>query len=98
MTAGQHKAGYHRPRTGKKRRIRLPLRIDKLPQEIRDLIQKLRAEGKTWREIGKATGLPRTTLQRWYDLRVEQPRREIEIEALALAYSRGIQPRQKGGG
>jgi hypothetical protein len=47
-----------RPKTGEKRRTRQPLKIDRLPVEVRDAIQKLRAQGKTWLEIEELSSLP----------------------------------------
>jgi len=67
-----------RPRTGEKRQVRQPLAIDRLPQEVRDRIVALRAEGKGWEQIeGMSYGfagrrLPHSSLHRWYDIRVEQ--------------------------
>lgn len=41
-----------RPKTGERRDRQQPLKIDKLPQELRDELQKLRnADGLTWLEI-----------------------------------------------
>lgn len=41
-----------RPKTGEPREVKQPLKIDKLPQEMRDRILQLRAqEGLTWKEI-----------------------------------------------
>lgn len=84
---GQHKPGYHRPRTGEKRQVRQPLAIDKLPEAVRMQIQKRRAAGQTWEEISEASAefagkpLAVTTLHRWYDLRIEQVRREVMAQA-----------------
>ncbi len=48
-----------RPRTGEKRRTRLPLSIDRLPQETRDAILFLKnAQGRTWQEIEHLSSLP----------------------------------------
>lgn len=48
-----------RPRTGEKRRTNLPLKIDKLPIEVRDAIQYLKnGRGKTWQEIEEISALP----------------------------------------
>jgi len=47
-----------RPKTGEKRRTRQPLRIDRLPVEVREAIQQLRAQGKTWIEIEELSSLP----------------------------------------
>ena len=90
-----------RPKTGEKRKTRQPLKIDKLPMEMRDAIQRLRAEGRTWEEIEELSHefegwdklplsvlelfpdmkIPRSSLQRWYDLRVEQVRREVVAQS-----------------
>lgn len=48
-----------RPRTGEKRRTQLPLKIDRLPVEVRDAIQYLKnTVGKTWDEIEELSALP----------------------------------------
>jgi hypothetical protein len=53
------KVGKPRPRTGEKRRTNLPLKIDRLPLEIRDAIQYLKNGcGKTWQEIEELSALP----------------------------------------
>jgi len=90
MPAGKHREGYQRPRTGEKRRTRQPLKMDRLPAEVRDAIQKARAEGKIWEEIAeiasKVAGTPLSdeVCRRWYDLRVEQVLREtVEMDELA---------------
>jgi hypothetical protein len=90
-----------KPKTGEKRRARQPLKIDRLPAELRERIQAERAAGLTWEEIEDISSrfkeweqvpekvralfpelkLPHTTLQRWYDLRVEQVRRETMASA-----------------
>jgi hypothetical protein len=89
-----------RPGVGVERRTRQPLKIDKLPQEWREQIQKYRAQGSTWSEIEELSRgmewdkletrvlelfpemkIPETNLIRWYDLRVEQVRKEILAEA-----------------
>ncbi len=89
-----------KPKTGQKRKTRQPLKIDKLPMEMRDRIQQLRAEGKTWEEIEELSAsfpgwdklplnvlelfpdkrIPRSTLHRWYDIRVDQVAKEIAAE------------------
>lgn len=99
-------------RTGERRLVRQPLKIDKLPLELRDRIQEERAAGKTWAEIEDASPrfpewndispevqalfpdrrLPGRTLLRWWDLRVEQVRREMMQQAevakgLAVAFA-----------
>jgi hypothetical protein len=81
MARGKHREGYRRPRTGEQRKVRQPLRLDRLPQELREQIIALRAEGKTWKEIAELTGVPLTTVHRWYDLRVDQVRREVLRQA-----------------
>jgi hypothetical protein len=79
---GKTEASYRHPRIGEKRQSRKPLRIDKLPAEVKSAIIDARAEGRTWKETAHAASviagctLPPTTVQRWYDLRIEQPRRE----------------------
>lgn len=89
-----------RPGIGQPRKTRQPLKIDRLPSEFHDRIQKLRAEGKTWLEIEALSvtfewdkvdpkvralfpdgRLPETNLIRWYDLRVEQVRKEVMHQA-----------------
>lgn len=70
--------GYRQPRTGEPRKHRHPLRIDRLPEAVKEVIIAARAAGETWKRIAEmasaAAGisLPRTTIQRWYDLRIEQ--------------------------
>jgi hypothetical protein len=84
-------------KTGEKPQVRQPLKIDKLPVEVRDEIQQLRAAGRTWSEIEELSAkfvkwetlpthvlelfpdmrLPHSSLQRWYDLRVDQVRAEL---------------------
>lgn len=77
-TANKRRLQYRHPRTGEKRKQQQPLRIDRTSQDVKDLIVQARAAGETWANISDiasaASGirLPRTTLQRWYDLRVEQ--------------------------
>lgn len=47
-----------RARTGQKRSVRQPLKIDRLPVEVRDAIQYLKnVEGKTWQEIEELSSL-----------------------------------------
>jgi hypothetical protein len=90
-----------RPKTGDKRKTRQPLKIDKLPAEVRDQIQQLRADGKTWTEIEELSAefvkwdslpthvlelfpdmrLPHSSLQRWWDLRVDQVKAELMARA-----------------
>lgn len=51
--------GSTRPRTGDRRKTRQPLKIDKLPMEVREAIQYLKnAGGKTWQEIEELSALP----------------------------------------
>jgi hypothetical protein len=96
--AGRHRPGYRRPRTGEPRQTRQPLRIDRLPEEIRQEIQRRRARGETWKEIEQASAsfagerLPMNTLSRWYDLRVEQVQKEVMAQserarAMAAAFA-----------
>ncbi len=90
-----------KPKTGQKRKTRQPLKIDKLPIEMRDQIQRLRAEGRTWEEIEELSQkfegwdklplavlelfpdmkIPRSSLHRWYDLRVEQVRQDVMAQS-----------------
>lgn len=78
-----HKPGYRAPRTGEKRKTRQPFAIDALSEQVRNEIQKRRASGDTWQEISEASlkfagrVLAVSTLQRWYDVRVEQVRSEV---------------------
>jgi hypothetical protein len=100
----------HRPRTGEKRQVNQPLKIDRLPPEVRDTIQYLyNVAGKTWDEIEELSSLeysekwrdgkggfvnwhdlplsvlelfpemrlPRTSLHRWFDLRIQQVSRSV---------------------
>lgn len=46
-----------RPKTGEKRLINRPLKIDRLPVDARDAILYLRDWGKTWPEIEELSGL-----------------------------------------
>jgi hypothetical protein len=84
---GEHKPGYRPPRTGEKRAVRQPLKIDKLGQEVRDAILKARADGKTWEETAEAASkwngekLAPSVVHRWYDLRVAQVQREVMNQA-----------------
>jgi len=87
---GEHKPGYRRPRTGEKRRTRQPLKMDRLPAEVRDAIQKARAAGKTWEETAESASkiagqeISVGACYRWYDIRVEQVLRETaEMDELA---------------
>ena len=72
------KNGYRPPRTGELRKSRKPLRIDRLPQSVKDVIISARAAGETWQRTAEmassAAGqrLPETTVQRWHDLRIDQ--------------------------
>lgn len=101
-------ANARRPRTGERRRTNLPLKIDKLPEDVRNAILDLRNNGgKTWEQIEELSALakdkggfidwdalplpvleifpemrlPRTSLHRWYDLRVSQVRRQVMAES-----------------
>jgi len=47
-----------RPKTGDKRRVNLPLKIDRLPIEVREAIKYLKNIGKTWQEIEELSSLP----------------------------------------
>lgn len=49
-----------RPRTGERRQTNQPLKIDKLPLEVRDEILRLRnRENRTWQEIEELSALPK---------------------------------------
>lgn len=49
-----------RPRTGDKRKSNQPLKIDRLPEDVRDAILDLRnAKGKTWEQIEELSALPK---------------------------------------
>jgi hypothetical protein len=84
---GEHKPGYRPPRTGEKRAVRQPLKIDKLEQPVRDAILKARADGRTWEETAEAASklngekLAPSVVHRWYDLRVAQVQREVLQQA-----------------
>jgi hypothetical protein len=93
MASGHHKPGYRRPRITEKRRVRQPFKIDRMPSLMRERIKQLRAQGKTWQQISAAVGIPKSSLIRWYAVRVEQPSREIEALALAEVM---LQERAKG--
>lgn len=86
---------YRHPRTGEKRRSIKPLWIDRLPEAVRDEIAAARHDGQTWKEFAEAASaiacrtVPTSTLQRWYDLRIDQPRRENpELTELRYAVRR----------
>jgi hypothetical protein len=99
QTPGKRK----RPKTGEARRRRQPLKIDLLPDAVKDRILELRAGFMPWEEIERRSRefvpwgtlgpavraafpgkfLPHTNLHRWYDLRVEQARREAEAQAVS---------------
>jgi hypothetical protein len=90
-----------RPKTGDKRKTRQPLKIDKLPAELRDRIQMERSLGLTWEEIEEISPsfkewekvsdagmklfpgkrIPKSSLQRWWDLRVDQVKAELMARA-----------------
>jgi hypothetical protein len=77
-TFTSRKKSYRKPRAGEARKCRKPLRIDRLPQTIKELIIAARAAGESWQAIevmaSAAAGVrvPRTSANRWYDLRVIQ--------------------------
>jgi hypothetical protein len=98
-----------RPKTGEKREVNQPLKIDRLPQGARDAIKLLYDRGRTWIEIEEQSSRPfskdwekdgggfiewetldlktlemfpelklaKTTLQRWFDLRIAQVRSQV---------------------
>lgn len=105
--------GKPRPRTGEPRKVRQPLKIDLLPQSVRDAIELLYDRGRTWMEIEEQSALPysekwesdhggfvdwekldlgileefpemriaKSTLHRWFDLRVSQARKQVLAES-----------------
>jgi hypothetical protein len=76
---GIRRTGYRHPRIGEPRHRRQPLYIDRLAPEVRQAIVDARLAGKTWMETAKAASgkagrhIPASTVQRWHDLRIEQP-------------------------
>jgi len=92
---GEHKPGYRAPRTLEKRKVRQPLKIDKLDPKVRAAILEARAAGATWEETaelaskaagtlsegGLAEPLAVSLVHRWYDIRVEQVQREVMQQA-----------------
>jgi len=72
------KQAYRHPGTGDARKSRKPLRIDRLPQTVKDFIISAHEAGESWKRIEEmasaAAGihLSHSTLHRWYDLRIEQ--------------------------
>lgn len=76
------KGRYRAPLTGQPRKQRKPLKIDRLPQSVKDAIVAAREAGETWAHAAQlasaAAGVPisASSAQRWHDLRIEQPRRE----------------------
>jgi hypothetical protein len=79
---------YRAPRTGERRKHRKPLRIDRLPAQVKSTIIEARAAGETWKNTAAmasaASGLrlSPSVVQRWHDLRVEQPRNTGDIAPL----------------
>jgi hypothetical protein len=79
---------YRRPRVGEKRKHRKPLRIDRLSAEVKGTIIAARRDGMTWEQTALAASakagihLSHSTVQRWYDLRVEQSRHDAAIAPL----------------
>lgn len=67
-----------RPGIGQPRKTRQPLKIDKLPIEWREQIQKYRAQGKTWSDIEELSRgfewdkLPTKVLEHFPDLRLPE--------------------------
>lgn len=47
-----------RAKTGEAREVNRPLKIDRLPIEVRDAVLELRDDGKTWTEIEELSSLP----------------------------------------
>jgi hypothetical protein len=94
MPQGKHREGYQRPKKGERRRTAQPLKADALPQSLRDFICASRAyqctcggrkaHGHTWPEIEELSAgiggarISSSAAYRWYDIRVEQARKETE--------------------
>lgn len=102
-----------RPKTGEKREVNQPLKIDLLPQAAREAIEQLYDRGRTWVEIAEQSSRPysekwnadgcgfidwekldlrvleefpemrlaKTSLHRWFDLRVKQARKQVLTES-----------------
>ncbi|HWQ02936.1 MAG TPA: phage protein Gp27 family protein [Candidatus Nitrosotenuis sp.] len=91
MPAGKHREGYQRPRKGEKRQQEKPLSVDRLPEKVREAIQKARAAGATWEETQEAAAAAarkegveapsRSAIERWYDLRIAQVQKEVLAQA-----------------
>lgn len=118
-----------RPKTGEQRKTRQPLKIDLLPQTVRDAIERLYDHGRTWIEIAEQSArtysekweadgggfidwealdlkvleefpemrLAKSSLHRWFDLRVAQARKMVLAESaqareFALAFAGGSLP------
>lgn len=101
-----------RPKTGEERKTHQPLKIDLLPQSVREAIEKL-YDGHTWLEISEQSAKPysakwqedgggfidweklelrvleqfpemklaKSTLHKWFDLRVSQARKRVLAES-----------------
>lgn len=92
---------YFHPRTGEKRKHIQPLRIDRLGSAVKDAIIAARASGEAWARVAEmasaAAGqkLSRTSVQRWYDLRIEQQSTGAalrEIIELLKSILKAVQP------
>jgi len=102
-----------RPKTGEEREVNRTLKIDLLPQTVKDAIQTLRDQGEPWPQIEARSAkpysanwsqdgggfvdwdaldtrvleefpdlrLPKSSLHRWYDLRIDQVRSQTLIES-----------------
>lgn len=102
-----------RPKTGEEREVRRPLKIDLLPEIVKDAISELRNAGEPWPQIEARSAkpysanwakdgggfvdwdsldtrvleefpdlrLPKSSLHRWYDLRIDQVRAQTLIES-----------------
>jgi hypothetical protein len=102
-----------KPRTGEARKVRQPLKIDRLPEAAREAIKVLYDRGRTWVEIAEQSAKPysaewakdgggfidwvqvetdalelfpglrlaKSSLQRWFDLRVSQVRSQVLAES-----------------
>ena len=103
-----------RPKTGEERKTHQPLKIDLLPESVREAIELLYDRGRTWLEISEQSAKPysekwkedwggfvdwekldlrvleqfpdmklaKSTLHKWFDLRVAQARKQVLAESV----------------
>ncbi|HWF02271.1 MAG TPA: hypothetical protein VHA06_01215 [Candidatus Angelobacter sp.] len=97
----QRKNSHSRhPRIGEKRKHRKPLRIDSLTADVKETIVAARCAGMTWAKTAEVASakagvrLSHSSVQRWHDLRIEQPLKDagdvapLLREIIALLKSR----------